>query len=180
MVTMTNDAALPYPETGGGRTAGHSGTDTSRARALREVASGAVGELQDWVLDELRRAGIDGLTVKDLRDMRPGKHHGSLSSALSALHSSHRIAMLENAYRDRCRIYVHLDSVGGRPTLEKGRKHKGDDEDALSMDYAFGYEAGWSAAATELEKVGLEAISLGVESAPELLALLLEEVRPKD
>jgi hypothetical protein len=117
---MTEQPSLPYPEPGGQQhTMGHSGSETSRDRAVMEANDGTATARQRFVL---RRAGLlpeYGVTVKELREAT-GWHHGKASSVLSTLHLDGRLARLRLA-RDRCKVYVLPEHVNGRETEEHGR-----------------------------------------------------------
>jgi hypothetical protein len=108
---MTEQPSLPYPEPGGQQhTMGHSGSETSRDRAVMEANDGTATARQRFVL---RRAGLlpeYGVTVKELRE----------ASVLSTLHLDGRLARLRLA-RDRCKVYVLPEHVNGRETEEHGR-----------------------------------------------------------
>jgi DNA-binding MarR family transcriptional regulator len=71
---------------------------------------------QAITLGLLRRAGIDGLTWRDLSE-QTGWHHGTASGALSVLHKDGQIARLSER-RDKCQIYVSRENVLGRPTSD--------------------------------------------------------------
>lgn len=111
------EPSLPYA-----LTSGWSGSDTSRDRALEADKSGVTSYRQSAALFELYKAGGDGLTWRELGDAM-GWHHGTASGCLSVLHLDGRIARLAEK-RDRCKVYVHLDFVGGRDTEAHGRKVK--------------------------------------------------------
>lgn len=110
-------ASLPY-----NGTSGWSGTDTSKDRAITADTTGETSKRQQQVIEHLYKAHKDGLTWRGLSNLT-GWHHGQASGVLSVLHKEGRIARLVKR-RDRCRIYVHLDHVGGRETDSQGRKHK--------------------------------------------------------
>lgn len=93
-------------------TQGHSGTKTSRERAVSEVASGAAGARQTAVLSHLDHLGEYGITVKEVRE-RTGWHHGQASAALTNLHIAGKIVRLTEV-RDRCMVYVMPNYVAGR------------------------------------------------------------------
>ena len=102
---------LPY-----GNTSGWSGSETSRDRAERADRSGATSLRQaqtEWLV---HRAGIDGLTWRDLSE-ETGWHHGTASGALSVLHKAGKISRLSER-RDKCQIYVTPENVLGRPTSD--------------------------------------------------------------
>lgn len=107
------NTALPYPEPGGVEaTAGHSGSQTSQERAVREARDGTMQKRQKDVYAYLRVLREQGLTVKDLRDIT-GWHHGQASSVLSSLHKSGYITRLTER-RDRCQVYVDNEFINGR------------------------------------------------------------------
>lgn len=116
--------ALPYPEPGGQEsTAGHSGSETSRERAVSEARGKIVQRRQQRVLGLLHVQQTDGLTVVDLRDIT-GWHHGQASSTLSTLHQRGIIERLTER-RDKCLVYVLPEYVGERQTTPY-RKNKRD------------------------------------------------------
>lgn len=86
-------------------TAGWSGTDTSKARAIDNVTSGQEANNQARALSYLKLAGIHGMTWKELAE-GTGWHHGTASGVLSVLHQSGAIVRSVKA-RNRCKIYVH-------------------------------------------------------------------------
>lgn len=108
------DPVLPVLPYGG--SSGWSGSETSKERADRADRSGATNLRQaqtEWLV---HRAGIDGLTWKDLSE-RTGWHHGTASGALSVLHKAGKIARLSER-RDKCQIYVTPENVLGRETAD--------------------------------------------------------------
>jgi len=102
---------LPY-----GRTSGWSGSETSRERAERADRTGITENRQAITLGLVRRAGIDGLTWRELSE-QTGWHHGTASGALSVLHKGGEIARLSER-RDKCQIYVLPGNVLGRTTAD--------------------------------------------------------------
>ena len=86
-------------------TAGWSGTDTSKARAIDNIASGREENNQARALAYLKLAGTNGMTWKELAD-GTGWHHGTASGVLSVLHKSGAIVRTIKV-RNRCKIYVH-------------------------------------------------------------------------
>jgi hypothetical protein len=86
-------------------TAGWSGTDTSKLRAVENLVSGREENRQQIALRLLKNAGELGLNWKELAD-KTGWHHGTTSGILSVLHQSGAIIRLYNS-RNRCKIYVH-------------------------------------------------------------------------
>jgi hypothetical protein len=115
----TTAPVLPYAGT-----AGHSGTDTSEARARTEDAIGTTHSRQQHTLSLLLSAGIKGMTVHELCDLT-GWHHGQASAALTNLHKGKRIARLTEK-RARCKVYASLTCVARRNTEQPGQnKSKG-------------------------------------------------------
>lgn len=96
-------------------TAGHTTTDTSRDRAIRERADGTLSVRLSKTLGWTAAMGSHGVTWKDLADIS-GWHHGQASAALTNLHIEGRIVRLA-AKRNRCHIYVLPEFVMGRDTL---------------------------------------------------------------
>ena len=94
------EAYVPY-----NGTAGWSGTDTSKQRALDNIHSGRELNNQQSALLYLKNAGELGLTWKELAT-ETGWHHGTASGVLSVLHQSGAIIRLYSV-RNRCKVYVH-------------------------------------------------------------------------
>lgn len=125
------EATPPVTPYDGGTSSGHSGTDTSAARAQREDTDGTTKRRQQRVLDMLGQAGTQGVTVKVLREAT-GWHHGQASAALSNLHQGGLIARLVEV-RDRCKVYTlptfvadrDTEPHGVRQSKAKGRKTQG-------------------------------------------------------
>jgi hypothetical protein len=88
-------------------TAGWSGTDTSKQRAVDNIHSGREENNQQKALRLLKLRSTVGLTWKEL-STETGWHHGTASGILSVLHQSGAIVRLYSA-RNRCKIYVHQD-----------------------------------------------------------------------
>ena len=105
---MNTQTQLTY-----GGTSGHSGTDTSRDRAVTRDGDGTTGKNQRIVLKALGIAGERGMTVAELRGYMRHSHHGSVSSALTNLHRAGKIARLSTK-RNKCKVYVLPEYVGGR------------------------------------------------------------------
>lgn len=125
-------AVLPYPEPGGRQfTAGHSGSETSRERAVNEARGKVVQRRQQQALALLRVQGEHGLTVADLREIT-GQHHGQASSTLSTLHQRGIIERLTER-RDKCLIYVLPEYVGQRQTspYRKNRRDLSEQESEI-------------------------------------------------
>lgn len=125
---MNDKAYVPY-----NGTAGWSGSDTSKARALDNVKSGRELNNQQKALYLLKRAGTNGLTWKDIATAT-GWHHGTASGVLSVLHTSGAIVRTY-IVRNRCKVYVHQDfkdevKVEPRKKPEKFCPHCGHDINA--------------------------------------------------
>jgi len=112
---LLNQPQLPYNET-----SGHSGTDTSRARALHADRSGKTALRQAQALNLLSQRKITGLTWKEFSEIT-GLHHGSASGVLSVLHKTGRIARLKET-RNGCKVYVDVFCVQDRVIEKQGRK----------------------------------------------------------
>ena len=112
---LLNQPQLPYNET-----SGHSGTDTSRERALHADRSGRTALRQAQALNLLSQRKIAGLTWKEFSEIT-GLHHGTASGVLSVLHKTGRIARLKET-RDHCKIYVDVRHVFGRTIEQQGNK----------------------------------------------------------
>lgn len=125
---MNDKAYVPY-----NGTAGWSGSDTSKARALDNIKSGRELNNQQKALHLLKRAGTNGLTWKDIATAT-GWHHGTASGVLSVLHTSGAIVRTYTV-RNRCKVYVHQDfkdevKVEPRKKPEKFCPHCGHDINA--------------------------------------------------
>jgi hypothetical protein len=110
---------IDYPELPYSGTSGYQGSDTSESRARTADKNGTTGKRQAEVIQALKHASFRGLTWKELSHVT-GWHHGQASGALSVLHKTSHIARLADT-RNRCKIYVNLESVGGR----KVEAHRG-------------------------------------------------------
>lgn len=108
-------AELPY-----NGTSGHSGTDTSKERALHADRSGKTALRQAQALNLLSERTFQGITWKELSEVT-GLHHGTASGVLSVLHKAGRIARLKDS-RNGCKVYVDLRCVNGRQVETQGRK----------------------------------------------------------
>ena len=115
MSALLNQPQLPYNET-----SGHSGTDTSRARALHADRSGKTALRQAQALNLLSQREMAGLTWKEFSEIT-GLHHGTASGVLSVLHKTGRIARLKET-RNGCKVYVDVFCVQGRVVEKQGRK----------------------------------------------------------
>lgn len=112
-----DDVSLPY-----NGSSGHSGTDTSKARADHADSTGITAERQAFVYRYLLWQQEHGATWKEIAE-QSGYHHGTVSGALSVMHKDGRISRLLET-RDRCRVYVLNEYVSGRATDSQGRKPK--------------------------------------------------------
>ncbi len=105
---------LPYDQT-----SGHSGTDTSKARAVEADKSGKTAMRQAQAIDLLNENYERGLTWKEF-SLITGLHHGTASGVLSVLHKTGRIARLKES-RNGCKVYVGLSWVQNRVVEKQGR-----------------------------------------------------------
>ncbi len=105
---------LPYDQT-----SGHSGTDTSKARAVEADRSGKTAMRQAQAIDLLNENYERGLTWKEF-SLMTGLHHGTASGVLSVLHKAGRIARLKES-RNGCKVYVGLNWVQNRVVEKQGR-----------------------------------------------------------
>ena len=112
---LLNQPELPYSGT-----SGHSGTDTSKARALHADRSGKTALRQAQTLNLLAQRKLVGITWKELSEIT-GLHHGTASGVLSVLHKAGRIARLKES-RDGCKVYVDVACIEGRVIEKQGRK----------------------------------------------------------
>lgn len=115
MTIQLNQPELPYSGT-----SGHSGTETSKSRALSADRSGKTALRQAQALNLLASRTTVGLTWKELSEYT-GLHHGTASGVLSVLHKVGRIARLKES-RNGCKVYVDLRCVNDRPIETQGRK----------------------------------------------------------
>lgn len=112
---LLNQPELPY-----NGTSGHSGTDTSRERALHADRSGKTALRQAQALNLLAQRKLWGMTWKELSEIT-GLHHGTASGVLSVLHKAGRIARLKET-RKGCKVYVDVACIKGRVVERQGRK----------------------------------------------------------
>ena len=101
------EAEFPYAGT-----SGHSGSETSKERALDADRSGQTARRQAEALKLLSEQKSFGITWKELSDMT-GLHHGNSSGVLSVLHKTGRIARLKER-RNRCKVYVLPEFIHNR------------------------------------------------------------------
>ena len=112
---MSNQPYVPYAGT-----AGWSGTDTSKKRALVNLRTGKEYNNQQKALALIKQAGSHGLTWKELSEQTE-LHHGTASGVLSVLHKSGAI-LRTTRIRNRCKVYMDIaftDKVMHEPYKEK-------------------------------------------------------------
>jgi len=102
-----DDPITPY-----NGTSGWSGSTTSAERAVESDSNGITKRRQDKTYADLNRAGMQGLTWKDLAAANDW-HHGQASGVLSVMHKEGVIARLTER-RDKCEIYILLKYVFDR------------------------------------------------------------------
>ena len=111
-------------------TAGWSGTDTSKDRAMINLRTGKEYNNQQKALALLKDARANGLTWKELSD-HTGMHHGTASGVLSVLHQAGAI-LRSIRVRNGCKIYYSIeytDAIAHEPYKKKERlcPHCGND-----------------------------------------------------
>ncbi len=114
-----SQSLLSMPELPYDQTSGHSGTDTSKARAVEADRSGKTAQRQAQAIDLLNQNYERGLTWKEFSFIT-GLHHGTASGVLSVLHKTGRIARLKES-RNGCKVYVGLSWVQNRVVEKQGR-----------------------------------------------------------
>lgn len=101
-------------------TAGWSGTETSKDRAMYNLRTGREYNNQQKALVLLKEVRSNGLTWKEFSD-HVGIHHGTASGVLSVLHQAG--AILRSIHiRDGCKIYYSIeygDTVPHEPYKKK-------------------------------------------------------------
>lgn len=133
-----------YPEPGGEViTEGHSGSDTSRDKALGDARAGRDVKRRAKTLTLMREAGARGLTWWEIDDFT-GWGHGRISGALSNLHKEGRLARLADT-RGRSKVYVLSDLTLDRATEKPGRNKpaEGYDEKDMAEVEQRGYQRGF-------------------------------------
>ena len=126
---------LPY-----GGTSGHSGSDTSKERAIKADREGTTNDRQKRVMFYLIMYDVKGLTWKELSTIT-NWHHGTASGTLSILHKAGKISRLVER-RNGCKIYVLPEYVEGRKVEPHGGKRSSRFElireiRAFANDYAY-------------------------------------------
>ena len=96
-----SSAYVPY-----NGTAGWSGTDTSKERALHNLRTGKEYNNQEKALVLLKQVGNAGLTWKEF-GIAAEVHHGTASGVLSVLHKSGAI-LRTTRIRNGCKVYMHI------------------------------------------------------------------------
>lgn len=114
-----SQSLLSMPELPYDQTSGHSGTDTSKARAVEADRSGKTAMRQAQALELINQNYGRGLTWKEF-SLITGLHHGTASGVLSVLHKAGRIARLKES-RNGCKVYVGLNWVENRIVEKQGR-----------------------------------------------------------
>jgi len=114
MSSNLNQPELPY-----NGTSGHSGSETSKARAINSDRSGKTALRQAQALNLLAERTFHGMTWKELSELT-GLHHGTASGVLSVLHKVGRIARLKES-RNGCKVYVDLRCINQRLIERQGR-----------------------------------------------------------
>jgi hypothetical protein len=115
-----NQAHLePLPVAPYAGTIGWSGTETSRQRAITEVANGKARARQQAILTHLAAQAALGATSHEV-EKALGLHHGVVSGALSGMHKADRVALLTET-RNGGAVYVLPQYVDGRDTQRQGR-----------------------------------------------------------
>lgn len=107
-----NQDQLPLTPYAG--TSGWSGSETSRDRAVTQDKDGTTKNRQSETMRLVLASKSYGMTWKELSEAT-GWHHGSASGVLSVLHKAGFIERLTDR-RNKCAIYVGLESVNGRKT----------------------------------------------------------------
>lgn len=101
-------------------TAGWSGTETSKDRALYNLRTGKEYNNQQKALALLKEARANGLTWKELGE-QADIHHGSASGVLSVLHQAGAI-LRGTRVRNGCKIYYSIeysDAIAHEPYKKK-------------------------------------------------------------
>lgn len=120
MKTQSKEQLQFHPELPYAGTSGHSGSETSKARAVHSDSSGQTARRQRQALALLDSYGQQGLTWKELATLL-NLHHGSASGVLSVLHKTGRIARLKES-RNGSKVYVGLNWIDGRQTEGQGKQ----------------------------------------------------------
>ena len=98
---MTTQPYVPYAGT-----AGWSGTDTSKERAMINLRTSREYNNQQKALALLKQVGSQGLTWKELSE-QTDMHHGTATGVLSLLHKVGAIIRTTRV-RDRCKVYMDI------------------------------------------------------------------------
>lgn len=111
-MTYLTEPVLPYNDAETGATSGHSGSDTSKARAHALDASGRTKTLQEYALEHLAREQREGLTAREFGDLM-WLEHQTYSGVMSNLHKAGKIERLKKQ-RKGAEVYVLPQYVNGR------------------------------------------------------------------
>lgn len=109
---VMGDLELPLTPYAG--SSGWSGSQTSQDRAIQEDRDGTTKGRQNLTLRMINASKTYGMTWKELAD-ETGWHHGQASGVLSVLHKEGLIERLTER-RNKCAVYIGLNSVNGRKT----------------------------------------------------------------
>ena len=116
---MSSQGDYGYVDPDGTYTAGHSGSEASRDRAVADERTGRGKHRREQVLKEVRLSGLQGRTWYEIAATL-GVHHGAASGALSNLHKAGRLDCLKER-RGGAHVYVVPHAVNDRPTRPFGR-----------------------------------------------------------
>jgi hypothetical protein len=133
----TDEVVLPYAGS-----SGHSGSDTSAARAEHEDSTGVTGKRQRRAMYLLDARAARGMTWSEFASAER-LHHGQASSVLSNLHKAGRIVRL-NQTRFRSKVYVLPEWVKGRE-VEPYRANKRHAAPAIDAEHV-ARQMAWSRA----------------------------------
>jgi len=122
-----NQTYVPY-----NGTAGWSGTDTSKERALFNLRTGKEYNKQQKAL-ALLKDNANGLTWKEFAE-QTDVHHGTASGVLSVLHKTGAI-IRSTRVRNGCKVYYgiqYIDEIGNESYRKKEKlcPHCGNDINA--------------------------------------------------
>jgi hypothetical protein len=112
-----------YVDSDGTYTAGHSGSEASRDRAIADERTGRGKHRREQVLKVVRLSGPGGKTWYEIAGILD-IHHGAASGALSNLHKAGRLACLKER-RGGAHVYVVPHAVNDRATRPFGRVRAG-------------------------------------------------------
>jgi hypothetical protein len=116
---MSSQGDYGYVDPDGTYTAGWSGSDASRDRAISDERTGRGKQVRERAWEVVRLGGLDGATWREVGEAL-SVHHGSASGALSNLHKAGKVERLKER-RGGASIYVLPHAVNGRETSPHGR-----------------------------------------------------------